>query len=189
MGKGDAASAASATVRAMNVISRLMAAAGLAALTACASLPDGPSVMALPGTGRTFDDFRADDLGCRDYAFVQIGGAAPAQRANETTVTSAAVGTAIGAAIGAAAGGGGRDAATGAGIGMAMGALSGSAAAQGSYGATQQRYDNAYIQCMYAKGHRVPVTGHFESVGSRSVVIPAPPPPSNPPPPPPTSTR
>lgn len=23
----------------------------------------------------------------------------------------------------------------------------------------QQRYDNSYMQCMYAKGHRVPVSG------------------------------
>ena len=38
---------------------------------------------------------------------------------------------------------------------------------------TQRRYDTAYIQCMYAAGHRVPVAGVFAS-----------PPPGSPPPPP-----
>jgi DNA/RNA endonuclease G (NUC1) len=53
---------------------------------------------------------------------------------------------------------------------------------------TQQYYDNAYIQCMYAKGHQVPVSGQFpnttpqQSAPSSSNIPP--PPPGLPPPPP-----
>ena len=43
-------------------------------LGACTVMPTGPNVMVLPGTGRTMDSFRADDLFCRDYAYAQIGG-------------------------------------------------------------------------------------------------------------------
>ena len=34
-------------------------------LAGCAVVPDGPSSMALPGTGRSFQQFRADDDACR----------------------------------------------------------------------------------------------------------------------------
>ena len=33
----------------------------LLALGACTTLPTGPSILALPGTGKSFDQFRADD--------------------------------------------------------------------------------------------------------------------------------
>lgn len=157
-----------------------VALAGL--LAACASLPDGPSVMALPGSHKSFDQFRADDMNCRGYAMQQIGGTTPSQRATDSTVTSAAVGTVVGAAAGAAIGGGGRGAATGAGIGLLGGTLAGSGSGEGSYYGTQRRYDAAYIQCMYAEGHRVPVSGNF--VRAPESYIP-PPPPGTPPAPPP----
>jgi hypothetical protein len=53
----------------------------------------------------------------------------------------------------------------------------------------QQRYDVAYVQCMYAKGHRVPVSGQFSNaIPQSNSVTPAtnipPPPPGAPPPPP-----
>ena len=41
----------------------------LLALGACAAVPpSGPSVMALPGNGKSFEQFRADDAACREYA-------------------------------------------------------------------------------------------------------------------------
>ena len=44
---------------------RLMfSAAVLVALAGCASVPTGPNVMALPGTGTTFEQFRYDDMMC-----------------------------------------------------------------------------------------------------------------------------
>jgi hypothetical protein len=42
-------------------------------LSACAVMPTGPSVMVLPGEGKSFDHFQADDTGCRQYAQTQIG--------------------------------------------------------------------------------------------------------------------
>jgi hypothetical protein len=102
-------------------------------LAACVS---GPRVLALPGTGKTFEEFNADDGACRTWA-----------------------------------------------------------TQQGS-SAVQWRYDIAYLQCMYARGHRVPSAGGSPGyaapgpapapAGSPSV---PPPPPGPPPPPPPGPAR
>jgi hypothetical protein len=94
----------------------------LLALAGCASAPpSGPGVLVLPGSGKSFDAFRADDTECRNFASSQIG---------ERTL--------------------------------------------------QQRYDFGYQQCMYAKGHKVPVAGRYgesRQVTRRSTSIPPPPPP------------
>jgi len=149
-----------------------------AVLAACVTIPDGPSVMALPGTGKNFDQFRSDDLECRDYARVQVGGTNPNETAAESMAKSAALGAAIGAAAGAA-GGGQSGAGTGAGVGAAFGTLAGTGAGEASAYGIQRRYDNAYIQCMYAKGNKVPVAGHLESRQPQppAYVTPPPPPP------------
>ncbi|TCS32605.1 hypothetical protein EDC30_12129 [Paucimonas lemoignei] len=131
-------------------------------LAACVSMPEGPSVMVLPGTGKNFDQFRADDFECRRYASAQIGGNGVSAYASDSGVRSAAVGTVLGAAVGAAVNGG-RGAATGAGAGLALGGLSGTGTAQASAYGAQQRYDVAFMQCMYAKGHRIPSSGRFLS--------------------------
>ena len=41
-------------------------------LSACASAPTGPSVMVLPGAGKSFEQFHADDSLCRQWATQQI---------------------------------------------------------------------------------------------------------------------
>ena len=155
----------------------------------CASIPTGPSVMVLPGAGQSFDQFRIDDANCQQFAMAQIGGTSANDAAVESGVASAAVGTALGAAAGAAIGGGAGGAAIGAGTGLLAGSMVGTGYAGNSRYATQQRYDVAYIQCMYAKGHQVPVSGHISNVAPRQPVSPAvnipPPPPGAPPPPPP----
>lgn len=150
-------------------------------LSACASVPNGPSTMALPGTGKKFDQFRYDDSSCRQFAQQQIGGKTANQLANESFAGSAVVGTVIGAAIGAVAGGE-RGTGTGAATGLFVGSMIGiNEANVSSYGA-QHRYDNAYLQCMYAKGHRVPISGHIEqqptynSAPARPTRYPPPPP-------------
>ena len=129
----------------------LAVASALLLLAGCASAPTGPSVMALPGTGKSFEQFRGDDAECRQYAQNQLGG-------NDTDagVRSAAVGTAVGAVAGAAIGGR-EGAGVGAGTGLVVGSMAGAGTAQSSAYGTQRRYDNAYVQCMYAKGERVPV--------------------------------
>ena len=96
-------------------------------LGACATAPTEPTVLALPGTGKSLQQFNTDDLECRQ-------GTRP--RPEEG----------------------------------------------GSWTEQQRRYDFAYIQCMYAKGHRVPVPGQYIGAPAGG---PPPPPTGNPPPPPP----
>jgi len=153
-------------------------------LSACASVPNGPSAMALPGTGKNFDQFRGDDASCRQFAQNQIGGTTANQAANSSFASSAVLGTAIGAALGALAGHG-HAVGVGAATGLAMGSVIGADEANVSSHEAQRRYDNAYTQCMYASGHRVPVAGHFETQQRAAAYAPPPPPINYAPPPPP----
>lgn len=41
-------------------------------LSACSTMPSGPSVLVLPGTGKDFERFHKDDLMCRQLAHEQI---------------------------------------------------------------------------------------------------------------------
>jgi len=152
----------------------------LLVLSACVSIPSGPSSMALPGSGKSFDQFKLDDVACRQFANEQIGGKTANEIGNESFTKTAVLGTALGAAIGAASNGG-RGAGVGAVTGLLFGSLIGADASNTSAYSTQKRYDIAYTQCMYGKGDRVPVSGHLEQQRSYS------PPPLNPayaPPPP-----
>ena len=45
----------------------------------CVSLPSGPSVLVLPGSGSSFSEFRADENACRRYAYDYIGGRSAGQ--------------------------------------------------------------------------------------------------------------
>jgi len=165
-------------------------------LTACVHLPTGPSVIALPGSGKNFDQFRSDESTCKQYAYEQTDSRTPRQASRMSGMESAAIGTGLGAATGAALGGG-QGAAIGAGIGLLVGSLFGSNTAAASGYSSQQRYDNSYVQCMYALGHRVPVDGRIvnnpsngntairRSIAQPGNFIPPPPPASSPPPPPP----
>jgi hypothetical protein len=145
----------------------------------CATVPTGPSVMSLPPPGKPFEEFQADDATCRQWAAQQIG-QSPQETVTQNTATGAVVGTAIGAglgaAIGAASGHMGTGAAIGAGSGLLVGTASGANAGQVYGRQAQRRYDNAYLQCMYAKGNQVPGAG--PTYQSRRVRrIPPPPPP------------
>ena len=128
-------------------------------LSACATVPSGPSVMALPGTGKSFDQFQTDDVVCRDWASREAG-TTPQRMAGVDTAEGAGIGTLIGAglgaAIGAAAGNPGLGAAVGAGGGLLSGTVFGARRGQAAGGEVQHRYDIAYTQCMYAKGNHVP---------------------------------
>ena len=169
----------------MPIILKSFALAALLGLAACVSVPTGPAVMVLPGTGKSFDQFRFDDGECRQFAYEQIGGQTAARAQENSAVTSAVVGTAVGALAGAAIGGNSSGAAVGAGVGLLGGSMAGSGAAQSSAYGSQQRYDVAYQQCMYAKGHRIPVAGRFSQPQQPSpprTNYPPPPPPNQPPP-------
>ena len=188
----------------MKSFPRLMALAAATSLAAgCATYPTGPSVTALPGTQSSFDQFRADDLNCRLYAR-QAAGLPPEQAASNAAINSATVGTMVGAAagalLGAAGGNAGTGAALGAGTGLLFGSAAGTEASAQSGRSAQEMLDQAYVQCMYGKGHQVPVPA---SVAARmqqqsaarvappvyvqppmqAPVAPAYPPPNAPPPP------
>jgi hypothetical protein len=184
----------------------VLALAAVPLLAACVSMPSGPSVMVLPGTGMSFDQFRADDMNCRQFASNQVGNT-PDGAAESSGVKSAVIGTAIGAAAGALIGGHGNPAAAGAGIGLLAGSAMGAGAGNQSQYELQRRYDHAYQQCMYAQGHRIPGVSSSGNGYSRRQAAPyarpatptpaqpapsasiPPPPPGAPPPPPPGVTN
>lgn len=93
---------------------------------ACTAMPSGPSVMVLPGSNKSFDQFLGDDHNCRQFALGRVGGVS-SQQASDTAAASSSAGGA-------------------------------SASGDSGYSA-QYQYDAAYIQCMYARGHRVPAYG------------------------------
>lgn len=132
--------------------------AGAILLTGCVMMPTAPMVTVLPGSTKGLEQFRADDDYCRGYAQSIVVG--PSQAASNTAAANAAVGTAVGAAagaiIGSASGNAGPGAAIGAGTGLLFGSAAGADTLGYSYYALQRQYDTAYIQCMYARGNRVP---------------------------------
>src|SRR5574338_235253 len=106
--------------------SKLVPIMGLA-LTACVTVPSGPSVRVMPAPTKPFDVFVRDDVRCRGYASAQVGGTDANQAAASSGVTSVVVGSAAG-----------------------------TGAAGASSWELQRRYDIAYEQCMYAAGNQVP---------------------------------
>src|SRR5262249_46951863 len=108
----------------------IVLAAGVALLgVGCATVPTGPSVMVLPGTGKPFEQFQADDAMCRQWAMQQAG---LTQKAfNDTTISGAAIGTVLGAAAGAAFGALAGNPALGAAAGAGAGLLGGTAIGAG----------------------------------------------------------
>jgi hypothetical protein len=169
-------------------------------LSACTTVPAGPSVMVLPGSGRSFPQFQADDATCRNWAALQTG-ATPGEAAARSGIATAAIGTgvgaAVGAAIGAAVGHPGTGAAVGAGSGLLLGSSAGAARGDWAGASVQSRYDHAYMQCMYANGNQIPVARESvrgsvsneprpaDSPPRRAAPRYVPPPPPGPPPPPP----
>jgi uncharacterized protein YcfJ len=134
--------------------------------------------MVLPGTQKSAELFRADSAACQEQARALL--ANDAQTANNQAVTNAALGTVVGAVAGALLGQGSYNPSAAAGWGAGTGLLIGSTVAGGNSQAAsyslQQRFDIAYLQCMYQRGHQVP--------GQVSYRRPAytPPPPRYPPP-------
>ena len=136
-------------------------------LSGCAQTPMGPTVQVMPGPGKSFDAFQFDQAGCRQFAEQSVAG--QAQNANNRAVGAAALTTVLGAGLGAAIGGG-RGAAIGAGAGALGGTGIGAAGSSNQQLSIQQQYDNAFAQCMFAKGNMVP------GFGPMMVQTPPPPP-------------
>ena len=156
----------------MSVRSLVVPSLAVALLAGCVTVPTGPAVMVMPGAQKSFDQFRADDGDCRNYAQAVVGGPYAAQPANDAAAANAVAGAALGAAAGALIGAVSGNAGSGAAIGAGTGLLFGSAGASNTAGYSshvlQRQYDGAYLQCMYARGNQVP-----GQVASR-VVAPAP---------------
>lgn len=170
-------------------VSRPMARSGAAALLlvlqGCAVTPAGPGVLVLPGAQKTQAQFQADQAGCQQQAQAQVAPSVDA--ANNQAAANAVVGTAVGAAVGALIGYGGyggyghyanQAAAWGAGAGLMYGGAVGSSSSQASNVGLQQRYDNAYAQCMVLRGHQIPGVASYR----RAIPAVPPPPPGYPPP-------
>jgi len=165
----------------------------LAALGGCAVMPSGPSAMALPGSRQSFEQFRSDDEACRQFALQQIGGQTAQRAADDAVAASALTGAAVGALAGAAIGGS-QGAGVGAGTGLVVGSAVGSGSAASAGWDAQRRYDAAYLQCMYAHGHKVPVPeSAYRAPSAPPGIAPlppgVPPPPRGAPPPPPPRWR
>jgi hypothetical protein len=165
---------------------KLKSAAGILSvvwmLSGCATMPPGPSVLVMPGNGKSFDAFQADDSVCRQWAQTQTGWDAN-QTVNDNVVGGAIAGGALGAAsgalIGAASGNLGPGAAIGAGAGLLGGAFLGATQAFPAGSEVQRRYDNSYEQCMYLKGNQIPAQVQASNRRSaRWANLPPPPPPT-----------
>jgi len=133
-------------------------AAAVALLAGCAATPMGPTVNVMPGPGKTFEVFQIDQANCKSFAESQVAG--QAQATNNQAVGGAALGTLLGAGLGAGIGAATGNAGAGAAIGAAAGLGTGAAYGAGNTGnaqySIQVQYDNAFSQCMYAKGELVP---------------------------------
>lgn len=170
---------------------KLVALTAMLALAGCVTAPAGPRVMALPGSAKSFDQFQADDVSCREYAQYSLGPSDPAKAANDAAAANAAWGAALGAAagaiIGSAWGAAGHGAAIGAGSGLIWGSAAGANAAGATYYGAQRQYDSVYLQCMYAKGNQVPAAAaprsrYYNGPPPYGYPYPAPAPPASPPP-------
>lgn len=144
----------------MNLRPILLPLAAGVLLGACAQIPTGPSIPSMPGSSKSPAQFQADALSCQQFADAALGGLTAGQAYNDTVAANAIAGTLFGAAagaiIGSATGQAGPGAAIGAGTGLLFGSAAGSNVAGLSAAEVQRRYDSAYLQCMYAKGNRIP---------------------------------
>ena len=138
----------------------------------CATIPPGPSVLVMPGGGKSFEAFQADDAACRSWSQNQAG-----WQANETVNQNLVGGTAAGGLLGAAAGAliGAASGSTGPGaaIGAGAGALAGGAAqagrnqqraasnqqAQANQNANIQQYNRAKAVCIKGNQHQIAFAG------------------------------
>lgn len=149
-------------------------------VSACATLPTGPSVNVMPAQGKPFEEFVKEDATCKHWAERQMGNSTQ-ETYDKNLATGAVAGTAVGAglgaAIGSASGHAGAGAAVGAVTGLLFGSAIGSGAGQEGSREVQRRYDNAYLQCMYTYGNQLPGHHPVAVAAPRPVAVAPPPPP------------
>lgn len=162
----------------MQRIATTAALLGVLGVTACAvQPPSGPTFAAMPGQGKTYEQFQADDLRCRQTAIQATNAPGNAQAAEQNAAGTAVAGTALGAVagalIGSATGHVGAGAAIGAGAGLLAGSAAGANGAAYSQGNLQRNYDIVYAQCMGAAGNSVPPVGAYPGYSAVYPVAPA----------------
>lgn len=115
-------------------------------ISACASLPadSAPTVGVLPGGGKNMAQFNQDDIACRSVATAKAKENSPLPVAmglgNRIEVASTRNRVAV------------RDSTESTGS-----IYGGGVATDNTTFTRQQRYDTAYVSCMYSKGHKIPV--------------------------------
>jgi hypothetical protein len=135
----------------------------LVAIAGCVTVPTGPTVAVMPGSQKPFEVFRADDAECRTCVCANrrpAGEQAAMNSAAATAIASTLIGAAAGAAI---------DPSVATPDRAPRSAQDQPAVRQ--RGGQQRRgifvllhaayYDTAYLQCMYAKGNKVPANPHY----------------------------
>jgi hypothetical protein len=172
----------------MRLSAFLTAATALATVAGCAIVPTEPTVATFPGSQKSYDQFRDDHAFCRNQAYATVSapqtatapvsagpeGApaastspapAPPASAPPSTGTPAAGAMADGATQGSVAGA------------PAVGSPTRPPAGASSWD-LQWYYDANYVQCMYARGNRVPAEMLYMGSGTAYGM----PPPNYPPP-------
>src|SRR5579871_4822565 len=133
----------------------------LAGCTPFAVQPPGPSVMVLPPKGKPFEAYAQDHTVCKQFAAEEVAGADT--QANLRTLGTVVTNAGLGAALGAAVGGGG--AAIGAASGAIAGAYVGANDTPWGVYQIQNRYNDAFLECMYAKGNQIPMSASSSGAG------------------------
>ncbi len=135
------------------------------ALGACSvAPPTHPTVLALPGQGKSFTQFQQDDGYCQSYASYKTNdaGQVAANSQNNSVATAGAgavIGALVGAGLGSLSGNVGNGAALGAGAGLIGGASVAGDNAAAAANSLQGRYDVAYAQCMVGHGETIQPPG------------------------------
>ena len=75
----------------MNAIKYALPLMSALLLGACVTVPTSPSVVALPGSNKTFDQFQADSFACQQFAYQSVGGTA--EQANNYAASNAVAGS------------------------------------------------------------------------------------------------
>ncbi len=124
---------------------KIFALIALALLAGCETMPAGPTVTALQGEGKSAEEFRNDDAACKQHASASAGDGAIAPSGEMASVAGGRTGSLID----------GTDSAQFAGYGL------------------QQRYNRAYVRCMYLKANQVPLLARERWPAPRSAWPPA----------------
>lgn len=134
------------------------------AFAGCSGVASGPVGLVMPGNGRSLAQFQYDDDQCRAYAVDRLGGVTPEAAAAMKLASSVIGAIGLFGLAGAVI-----DGARGARIGGAVGAVTAGLGAGlmglSSSSALQTRLENAYMQCMYTQGHRLPASATAQLTG------------------------